>query len=243
MAPKRQMKKAKRAPRRAKKLPISRGLGGVPDVASLTEVISIRAPNAAQYFSNQSYRLYNMSLALLPRASLVAQAYQEFRIRRITVVYKANLDTFTAATNSIPQMYYMVDKKGAVPSNFTVDTLQQMGSIPRRFDDKTLTVRYTPAVLQSSLTDPTALSVGVAAAQLKPWLPTNNSPNATTFTPSDVDHFGLSWQALTTGGSSVIGYDIDIMVDVEFRRPRWNSPAPSVPKALDWNFKSEVLGE
>jgi len=176
-----------------------------------------------------------MSLALCPRAVLVAPAYQEFRFRKITVVYKTTVDTFTGASVAAPQMYYMIDKKGAVPSNFTIDTLSQMGAIPRRFDDKTLKVSWAPAVLQASLTDPGALTTGVAAAQISPWLPTNNAPGATTFTPSDVDHFGLSWMAYIPFGFTAVGYDVDIFVDVEFRKPRFNAPPPGSAQAVDWN--------
>jgi len=180
-----------------------------------------------------------MSLALCPRAALVGEAYQEFRIRKITVVYKTTLDTFSGATQCAPQMYYMIDRKGAVPSNFVPDTLSQMGAIPRRFDDKNLKVSWAPAVLQASLTDPGALSTGVAAAQISPYLPTNNSPGATTYTPSDVDHFGLSWVAYVTAGFAQVGYDIDIFVDFEFRKPRWNAPPPTSSKATDWNAVSQ----
>lgn len=237
------MKRAKRAPKRRSRLPISRGLGGVPDVASLTEIVSLKATAGAQYTTNTGYRLYNMSLALCPRATLVAPAYQEYRIRRLTVAYKTTVDTFSGASVAVPQLYYIVDKKGAVPSNFTIDTLSQMGAIPRRFDDKLKKISWAPAVLQSALTDPLALTTGVASAQITPWLPTNNSVGATTFVPSDVDHFGLSWMAYIPFGFTAVGYDVDIFVDIEFRKPRFNVPAPSSPQALDWNKPVAVLGE
>jgi len=226
-----------RRPRRRmnRKYPISKGLGGVPDVASLTESITNRNPGSSFYSTNTSYRLYNISLQLLPRAALVGQAYQEFRIRRITVVYKTTQDTFIGVNNVVPQLYYMVDRKGAVPSNFTIDTLTQMGATPKRFDDKIRKISWAPAVLQSSLVDPGALTTGVAAAQISPWLPTNNSPGAVAYLASDVDHFGLSWQANVPGGAFAVGYDVDVLVDVEYRKPRFNAPAATEPKALDWN--------
>lgn len=243
--PPRKMKTRRPRRRMNRKYPISKGLGGVPDVASLTESLTNRNPNSSFYFTNLSYRLYNLSLQLLPRATIVGQAYQEFRFRRVTVVYKTSQDTFTGVNSCVPQLYYMVDKKGAVPSNFTIDTLVQMGATPKRFDDKLRKISWAPAVLQSSLTDPAALSVGVAAAQISPWLPTNNSPGAISpFVASDVDHFGLSWQANVPGGGLQVGYDVDIIVDVEFRKPRFNAPAPTSPMALDWNHKlPEVLAD
>lgn len=237
------MKKAKRVPRRAKKHPIAKGLGGVPDVASLTETVSNRGA-IPFYNSNVSYRLYNMSLLTCPRATLVGQAYQEYRIRRITLLYKASNDTFSGGNNVVPQLYYMVDKRGAVPFNFTADTLAQMGSTPKRFDDKLRKVSWTPSVLQSSLTDPLALTTAVSSAQISPWLPTNGAVNQPVFTASDVDHFGVSWIVLLPTGVTQVPYDIDIMVDFEFRKPRWNSPLPSEsPPATEWNAKPKVLGE
>lgn len=216
--------------------PISKGLSGVPEVASLTEVVNNRAPSGAFYTTNIGYRFYNCSLNLFGRASTVASCYQEYRIRRITLVFKTTADTFLSSVGnaSVPQLYYMVDKKGAIPGNFTIDTLQQMGALPRRFDDKLKKIVWSPAVLQSSLTDPLALSTSVAASQTHPWLPTNNSPGAIgVFVPSDVDHLGVSWFVYVPNGSTPIGYDIDIFVDFEFRKPLWKTV--SGPKALEWN--------
>lgn len=237
MPPKKQ--RMKRAKKGARKYPISKGYAGVPDQASLSEVFSNRTGTGPRYASNVSYRLYNLSLATFPRASTVAQGYQEFRIRRIMLTFKTTQDTFTGGANTAPNLYYMIDRKGVIPINFTIDTLQQMGAKPRRLDDKNLTVKYAPAVLQASLTDPAALTTGVAAAQISPWLPTNNSPNAPLWTPSDVDHFGLSWQSFIPDAAGQVNYDIDIQVEFEFRKPRFNSPLPSSPVALSWDFGIE----
>jgi len=225
--------KARKQRKMRSKYPISKGLGGVPDVASLTETIAVRIPAGPTYTTNQAYRLYNTSLSLCPRACLVAPAYQEFRIRRISLGYKTSFDTFAGGGYCVPQLYYMIDKKGAVPASFDQETLLGMGAKPCRFDDKLKVIRWSPAVLQASLTDPGALTTGVASAQITPWLPTNNSPGAVGFVPSDVDHFGLSWIVYVPPGNSNIQYDIDIFVDIEFRKPRFNAPAVPPPAALD----------
>lgn len=234
MPPRRQKKRAMKK-KAHKKHPISKGLGGVPDQASLTEVINNRAPLGGFYTTNLPYRFYNCSLNLFPRASTVASAFQEYRIRRITFAYRTTADTFIAGSSQVvPQLYYMIDKKAAVPANFSIDTLLSMGALPRRFDDKLKKIQWAPAVLQSALTDPLALSTAAAASNISPWLPTNNSPGALgSFVPSDVDHLGVSWFVYVPNGSTVVTYDIDIYVDFEFRKPLWK--APTGPKALDWN--------
>lgn len=201
----------------------------------MTETISLKSGQGAFYSTNVSYRLYNLSLALCSRATLVAEAYQEFRIRRITLIYRTTQDTFLTNLGAVPQLYAMVDKRGAIPINFDEQTLQSMGAVPRRFDDKNVMVKYTPSVLQSSLTDPALLTVQVASARDKPWLPTNISPNVSVFAPSDVDHFGLSWRACVPLGAQAVLYDIDIKVDFEYRKARFNTFSPNAPPALDWN--------
>lgn len=244
MAPRKNMKKGQSKKRNTK---ISRGLGGVPEVASLTEIISNRATQGVGFYAGAvSYRLTNMSLALCPRAVQVAQAYQEYRIKRITLAFKPLFDTFTAGgvNVSVPYLYYMVDKRLAVPFNFTVDTLKSMGATPKRFDDKTIVAKYAPAVLQSAITDPGSLTTALAAATISPWLPTSSAPSQIgTYVPSDVDHTGIVWQLYQPGTVPVMYYDIDIMVDYEFRKPRLGGPSDPPPglKTLQWNESSTPL--
>jgi len=222
-----------------KRHPISRGLGGVPEKASLTEIISNRATQGVGFYAGgTSYRLTNMSLAICPRAVIVAQAYQEYRIRRITLAFKPLLDTFAASATavSIPYLYYMVDKRLAVPFNFTIDVLKSMGATPKRFDDKTVVAKYAPAVLQSSITDPGSLTTALAAATVSPWLPTTSAPSQIgPYVPSDVDHTGIVWQLYQAGSVSVMYYDIDIMVDFEFRKPTLAGTVNQATPSLQWN--------
>lgn len=236
MPPTRMKKRAMKKKAIKKRHPISKGLGGVPDQASLTEVLTNRNPSGAFYTTNTGYRFYNCSLGLFPRAQTVGSAFQEFRIRRITLAFKSTADTFLSSVGNaaIPQLYYMIDRKGTIPTNFTIDTLTQMGALPRRFDDKLQKIKYAPAVLQSSLTDPLALTTSASAAQITPWLPTNSSPGTLgPFIASDVDHLGVSWFVYVPNGSQPIQYDIDIFVDFEFRKPLWKTALG--PKALEWN--------
>lgn len=240
----RRNRKGKGRGRRMKRHPISKGLAGVPDVASLTEVVNQRATQGLFYSSGTTYRLYDMSLGSCPRATLVGNAYQEYRIRRITLTFKTSIDTFAGGGYAVPQLYYMIDKRGAIPSTFTLDTLTHMGAIPRRFDDKKIMIKYAPVVLQSSLTDPTLLTTAASSGQTSPWLPCNKSPlQGGAFQPSDVDHFGVAWFVYVPAGQTLITYDIDISVDFEFRKPCWTgAPAPGTTVAKNWNEYVPVVG-
>jgi len=234
----------KRKGGKARKYPIARGLGGVPDTASLTENIGLSG-SSPFYSTNVSYKLYDVSLASCPRATAVGQAYQEYRIRRISLVYKTSLDTFAGAGYNCPQLFYMIDKRGAVPAGADAQVLRQMGATPHRFDDKNITVKWAPAVLQASLSDPAALTSTASAAEISPWLPTNNQVNAPgVYIPSDVDHLGITWYSYVPSAASAIFYDIDIYVDLEFRKPRWNTPVPPPgARVLNWNEKLAEVPE
>jgi len=222
--------------RKAKKYPISKGLAGVPDQASLTEAIFNRANSGAFYTTNLGYRLYNLSLASCERAQNVGQAYQEFRIRRITLAFKTTIDTFSAGNTAVPQLYYMVDKKSAVPNNFNIDTLSHMGALPRRFDDKKILIKYAPAVSQAATSDPGSLITALATSVTSPWLPTNNSvASSGVWVPSDIDHFGLSWMVAVPTGAQAVTYDVDIFVDFEFRKPLAKAPPAGSAIALSWD--------
>lgn len=175
------------------------------------------------------------------RASLVAGGYQEFRIPRITLVWKAGLDTFQArdslgsTATSVPQLYYMVDKLCTLPGNFDLSTMLAVGAIPRRFDDKNVKVAYKPKVMQSSMIDRLAPATQVAMGKTSPWLPTNAVPNDTTFAPSNVVHTGIAWWVRQSGVSVFSSnYDVEIILDFEFRKPRILGPTPTnAPEATE----------
>lgn len=165
-----------------------------------------------------------LQLAQFKRASAIAGSYQEYRITGVTFKFTPRFDTFPATTDAsnqivVPYLYYIIDKVGAIKAGATLAQLQSMGAKPHRFDDKTITVKYKPAVLQSSETN-TATST-LTRPVTSPWLLTMTSPSDNLYAPSSVDHRGLWYilDAKNLPGDGQYEFDVDIQVDFQFRKP------------------------
>lgn len=168
-------------------------------------------------YANRAFQL-----ADFPRATAIAANYASFRIAKITMRYKPLADTYIPAVGgaAVPYFHYQLDKSGAMPSNTTLENLKQMGAKPRRFDDKTITVSWKPAVLTADLT---LAGIGATAGsqyKLSPVLSTNaNAGNpAAAWSPSVVDHLGIFWYVAQANG---VGnqYEVECEVQFYFMRP------------------------
>ena len=139
------------------------------------------------------FRNITLADASYDRAQAVAAAFQEYRIKYVKFTFQPSADTFPiAAGNVIPQMYFMVDRANAIPTNATLQTLKDMGAKVIRFDDKNRVIAFKPSVLMAGQTSP--LVSAAAAIRLRPWLSTNANSDAPAagWSPSDVDHQGLA---------------------------------------------------
>lgn len=160
------------------------------------------------------------------RSQTVAQAYQEFRIKYIKMTFRPSADTYIpAAGNSIPQLYYMIDKTNSIPTTADSNTMLSVGCRPKRFDDKNLVVAWKPATLQSSYIGP-----GAAVAQqmmVCPWLSTNaNAFNpAAGWAPSAVDHLGIVFYVTKINPGDDLTYYCDVEIVFQFRKPNWKGGA------------------
>lgn len=200
----------------------------VPEMASLSCKRSIQPEGGGNFLTNLMYECRNTDLASYDRAVNVAKAYQHFRIKKITVTLKPTFDTYqqNVGTGSRPQLYYMIDKAGAVPQNPTLEALKQMGAKAHRFDEKPFSISWRPSVLTAD-----QVQVGaVYSAQYKvsPWLSTSAAPMGAAWAPSVVDHLGLFWyvEQLFNGN---VQYNAEIEVQFQFKKPLWPIAASSVP--------------
>jgi len=194
----------------------------VSDLASLSVTATLVPPPGNQNFlTGALYSLMNTELAGYARAVQVAKAYQHYRITKITLKLKPTADTYTQGGPSKPQLYYMIDKSGSVPTNATLELLKQMGAKPHAFDENTRVISWRPSVLADTATNPGALQSTPNKYMISPWLSTNAniiSPNV--FNPSTVDHLGIYWfvdQQFQPG----YGYQAEVEVQFQFKKPVW----------------------
>lgn len=185
---------------------------GVADYAALSETFDITALT-----TNVMYQKRDFTLNGNPRAMAVAAAYQHYRIKSISMKFKPQLDTFIAGSgNVVPNLHYMIDKSGSIPTNSTLAALKSMGAKPVRFDDKNITRSWRPSVLTDTATAPGVS--GQSQYRITPWLSTNaNALNPGVFSPSSVDHLGIFWYIEQLAGNS--SYTIEVTLEFEFKKP------------------------
>lgn len=186
---------------------------GVPERASMTEVQA----TPGQLATNTSYSVYNVSLASLTRARDVAKGYQFYRIKRITLVIKPTQDTFVSGGNSVPYLYYMIDRVKQFAAGFTVDQLKAMGAKARRVDDKIITFSFTPSVLTETF-DNTLNANTAVQYKLAPWLPCKDTSQVGVWNPNSTDHLGIVWRLEQVLGAAT-AYNLERHIEVEFKKP------------------------
>lgn len=186
---------------------------GLREAASLTEVLNT-GPILA---TNQSYVDYTTALAQFPRAVQIARGYQFYRIKRITYVIKPTQDTFANGTNSVPYLYYMVDRVKQFAAGFSIGQLKSMGAKARRLDDKTLEFSLTPSVLTETYDNQIAANTAVQY-RLCPWLPTKDTNAIGVWNPNTTDHQGMVWRVEQVIGPSS-GFTVERRVEIEFKKP------------------------
>jgi len=173
--------------------------------------------------TNTVYGPGTIDLSSFKRASGIAREYQEYRITKVTWAFKPQFDTFMANTDAatalrVPYFYSVIDRNRTLPLASTLATLQAMGAKPRRFDDKTLTVSYRPAV-QAAVYQGAGVSVA-SSRKMSPWLSTNQDPDAA-WIVSEIDHDGLFWtlDAGVLPGDGQYEYGINVTIECQFRKP------------------------
>lgn len=234
-------RKARRAPRRRRavgrrprRMFRRKAAGNTPEYASCKVVRDLG------YDSNGVvYKLSEFGLTGFPRAINVAQSYQYFRMKLVELKFIPTSDTYISGNpGEIPNLYYMIDKTDSIPTTgTTLTTLQQAGAKPIRFDDKTITVRFKPAVVWKSL-DENGSNINFGLSRVSPWLATNdnNTNDTASWTPSSVDHHGIVYTV--TGGVGGQNYHVEMVTHFEFKKPLYYSAptgneAPVLEKILN----------
>lgn len=209
-APKRRQAPRRRAPRRS---------GNVPDLASLSVKRSLGQAGGAQYNANVLYNLMNTQLVDYPRAVQVAGAYQHYRIKKISLTFKPSSDTFTVGGATKPRLYYMIDKSGSIPTTVSLEGLKAMGARPRDLDERSVTISWSPSILESAMYANGVNNATPSKYKISPWLSTSAVPvQPGVFVPSGIDHLGLYWylDMINTAGYQ---YAIECEVQFQFKKP------------------------
>lgn len=195
----------------------------VSEYASLSETRTLTVSGG--FVNNTLYNLMNTSLIQFTRATQVAKAYQHYRIKHISLKFKPTFDTYAAgAVNPLgkPNLYYMIDKAGAIPTTVTLEGLKNMGARPIPFDEKPVVRGWRPSVFEVAMTaGGGALNAQGSKYQISPWLNTNaNSVNVDPWVASGIDHLGIYWYVETViAAGAQQPYVIDVEVQFEFKKP------------------------
>lgn len=195
----------------------------VAEWASLSVTQTVVAQGPQDFACNQMYNLKGvLKLTGFTRAEEVAKAYQFYRIKNVKVTYKFPFDTFMPSNVARPNFYYMLDKSESIPITATLESLKNMGSRPRRCDEKPIHLSWAPSVLNQA----ESVLGGSQPAQynISPWLSTAHP---------DVQHNGLFWYAeqVLFGGVAQI-YHAEIEVQFEFKKPLMYATSISDKPAL-----------
>lgn len=182
-----------------------------PLIAPTTSFFTLNAPGVV-------YRNVDMTLGLFPRAQLVAQGYQYFRVKYLELKILPSVDTFTGGTQVKPFFYYMLDKGNTLPPGLTSTQLKSLGAKPIALDENPITIRWKPGVSLSTEISTTTGATSAQRYQLSPWLNVDENPNDGTFNPSLVVHNGIKFFAENVGGVNY-NYSATLTAHIEFKKP------------------------
>lgn len=225
------MKKTSKGKRRG-------GLSGVREYASCSVNASLADANA-----NQMYTYDTIKLADFSRAVQIAQSYQRFRIKKVTLTFVPSFDTYEATGAGAvqkPNLYYIIDKAGALPDNVTLEALKQAGAVAHPLDEKQVYVSWRPSVLvenQAYQTGGGPTFPSPSGYRVSPWLATNqNASNPGAWTASMINHLGIKFYIEQGNFAAAYAFPIDIKVEFEFTKAIWSSLS-STP-AIGLTFKA-----
>lgn len=202
---------------------------------------------------NQVLRLDNINLSQFDRLTQIARAYQYFRITKVEMKFKPLADTFLStgaigSTGSVPYFYWLINKSDTLQVA-SFNAMRDAGSKPRRFDDKTVTVSWTPSVAQGVALSEPNITTSFATYRNAPWLSTNQNvmlPGGTsTWAASTVPHQGLIYgvQQDYLPSETQLFYGVEITVYTQYKKPlQFSLPTDgAVAKSKDIVAKEEIV--
>lgn len=154
---------------------------------------------------------FTFDMTDLIRTRALMNVYQYYRITSVEMRFKPLSDTYIAGgAANLPYLNFQYDKSGALLGTMTANNFEQIGTKAIRLDDKTLIRKWKPSVLTKGLD-----AGGVSQFKVSPWLPTfvEAVENAA------VSHYGATFYISKQNPSDATAYDVDVVVNVQFRKP------------------------
>jgi len=205
--PRKYMKKPRRGARKGQrkgaKVALPKRITG--NFASATEQFSVAV--TAGVVSD-----FTLNMRDLIRTRALLSVYQYYRITSVEMRFKPYFDTFANGLSSgqtLPYLYFQYDKAGAL-TGLDAQGFEDIGTKAIRMDDKTIVRSWKPSVLTNSTG-----TGGVTQFKVSPWLPTQYLAAAN----DDVDHYGAIFYISKTSPSDGTIYDVDVVVNVQYRKP------------------------
>lgn len=192
-------------------------------MAKIHETITIEDLKPGTAYEGQ------VSLDMFPRATDMADNFQEYRITKLEWKYTPVYDTFQDPGSSGQSLPYLYSKRHVYPAPiaFNLDYLKSLGVKPRRLDDRTITISYVPNATQflttstyTQTTPPSVLS-GLKPTY-KPWLTTYQNNPVTPTAPPFMDktpHYGHAFWIDQLNGISQVICTLEVCAYFEFRKP------------------------
>lgn len=129
--------------------------------------------------------------------------------------FKPNFDTYVSGgasgTGILPYLNFVYDKSGSL-GILTAPQFEQVGVKPIRMDDKTIVRKWKPSVCISDQ----GLASVVPMFKSTPWLPTHL--NGLTLN-DDIRHLGAVMYVTKSNPTDAQVYDVDVVVNVQYRKP------------------------
>lgn len=179
--------------------------------------------------SNTIYRMDSVALSVFDRMCLIAKAYQYFRITKVEMKFKPFADTYAPNNGiaTVPYFYWLIDKGTNIEAN-SFGALRDAGAKPIRFDDKTVSVSWKPAIhLMTGDVSGSSIFPTYCLQKVSPWLSTNQNAGqgVSTWSPNETEHYGLLYGVEVDSGSQASNqiYGTEITVHFQFKKPL-NSP-------------------
>lgn len=202
---------------------VFRPVRAVVDYAGVSENQTITPAGGGNFTSGVCYQVRQTNLAQFTRCTAVAQGYQHYRIKKITLTVKPSYDTFQQAVGGAGKMrlYYMIDKSGSIPENPTLEALKQMGAKPINLDEKPIKISWRPSVLEG-VYNGNLPGITPNRYRISPWLSTDDKTleavPGTPWTPSGVAHLGVYFyvdQVFLSGTQ----FQCELNVEMQFKKP------------------------